>query len=317
LQKFANQKHMYNTLVKYCKNLTKPRTVKGLIHLTRYREYVVFVIVSTLFGFLFTNTKLTLSSILTLIIVLTANILAVGFSFMINDVEDADDDAINPDKKNRNPISAGLLSRKFGFLASFAVATASTIFFIPLGVVPFVLGIITLAFGLFYSWRLVRLKSIPGIDLIVHGLMLAGLQFACSYFSFHTFNGIELPWLIPVIMVTCISMYGELHNELRDLHYDTIAGITHTTAIVGKKLTQLLMYLVLSIAIGTLLYSIWIRLLPLGFIGIYAIVSPILLLKPILAARKGFEIQTVGSLQHPIMGVTAISLLIWLTLSSL
>jgi 4-hydroxybenzoate polyprenyltransferase len=41
---------------------------------------------------------------------LLANWTAVGFAFMINDVEDADDDAMNPAKINRNPISCRMIS---------------------------------------------------------------------------------------------------------------------------------------------------------------------------------------------------------------
>jgi 4-hydroxybenzoate polyprenyltransferase len=61
--------------------------MNALIRLTRYKEYIFFVMVTTFLGAIvgkgFFGWKL--------VGVLTANLLAVAFAFMINDVEDAPD----------------------------------------------------------------------------------------------------------------------------------------------------------------------------------------------------------------------------------
>ena len=86
----------------------------GLVRLTRIKEYLFFVTVTTLLGVTAGNGSWGMR----LVAVLLANILAVGFSFMINDVEDADDDALNPQKVMRNPVSAQHITPRAGWIAS-------------------------------------------------------------------------------------------------------------------------------------------------------------------------------------------------------
>src|SRR5690606_41448835 len=46
---------------------------------------------------------------LRLVAVTAANILAVAYAFMINDIEDAPDDALDPARAAKNPITSGRL----------------------------------------------------------------------------------------------------------------------------------------------------------------------------------------------------------------
>ena len=54
--------------------------------------------------------------------VIVANILAVAYAFMINDIEDAPDDARDPARAARNPIAMGEISQRLGWLVSAGVA---------------------------------------------------------------------------------------------------------------------------------------------------------------------------------------------------
>jgi 4-hydroxybenzoate polyprenyltransferase len=180
--------------------------------------------------------------------VLFANWLAVMFAFMINDVEDADDDALNPKKINRNPVSAGDLHPKTATFASFLVAGASALIYSLLGIWPFVLGIVSLTLGWIYSWRRIRLKNMAFLDLLSHCMMLAGLQFLPGYLAFSN-RPQNFDWLFPFTCVVAISLYGELFNELRDLDGDLKAGLRHTGAMLGARPTYWLMMLVLAIGV--------------------------------------------------------------------
>src|SRR3990172_8147228 len=102
---------------------TWQQQVRGVISLTRHKEYVIFVIVTTFLGARISGVAIDWR----LLLVLVANWLAVGFSFMINDVEDAPDDALNPAKVNRNPVSAGQLSVPVAYAASFVVAAMAAV----------------------------------------------------------------------------------------------------------------------------------------------------------------------------------------------
>lgn len=288
------------------------RTVaKGLIRLTRYQEYLMFVLINTLLGFLFTNPTITIDAILRLCIVLVANMLSVGFSFMINDVEDAPDDAISPQKAKRNPISAGTVSRRTGMVASLGVAVIAIGAYYPLGTLPFIGGIATIILGFLYSWKPIRLKRIPVIDLISHGLMLSGLQFLCSYFTFSPFVGFTPELMLPFIFITTISMYGELYNEIRDFTYDKIAGITHTASVIGKANTHILMYILLSFAMFTLLYSMVLRLIPLWFIALFLFIGGIFFLNILRGVFLYKQRLHMDIIQDYVLLTTGISLLCW------
>ena len=64
------------------------KRIDGTIRLSRYREFLWFVMITTLLGAVSSGGVLGIR----LIAVLVANWLAVAFMFMINDVEDAPDD---------------------------------------------------------------------------------------------------------------------------------------------------------------------------------------------------------------------------------
>src|SRR4030095_8491818 len=95
----------------------------GIWRLTRFNEYVAFVAITTLLGAAANHGSLGWP----LLGVLAANWLAVGFSFMIKGVEDAPDDARDPSKAQRNPISSGILSARTGRMWSYGVAVLAAI----------------------------------------------------------------------------------------------------------------------------------------------------------------------------------------------
>ncbi len=281
------------------------RQVKGVVSLTRHKEYVIFVIVTTFLGARISGAEIDWR----LLLVLLANWLAVGFSFMINDVEDAPDDALNPAKVNRNPVSAGQVSLPVAYAASFSVAIAAGVAYFFLGPIPFWLGIACLAIGLVYSWRLVRLKSIPVVDLISHGLLLAGLQLLCAYYTFAPNGGGE--WIAPFIFVVSISLYGELFNEVRDLEGDLKAGVTHTAALVGERVAHMMMYALLVGAGVSFVYSIVAGLIPLWVLGVLIALSIVILARPILKMRRGSAMDLTGPLHVPAQIVGALTMIVW------
>jgi len=146
--------------------------ILALIRLTRFKEFTFFVIVTTFLGVAAGHGQFNC----TLVGVLAANWLSVMFAFMINDVEDAPDDALNPRKIKRNPVSAGELSPGAARNASLVVAILAVILYAFLGLWPFLLGFCSLALGFVYSWRRIRIKNIAFLDLTSHCLMLAGLS---------------------------------------------------------------------------------------------------------------------------------------------
>ena len=283
------------------------RRLGGVLRLTRSREYICFVTFTTLLGAAVARGSFGWP----LIIVLVANWLAVGFAFMINDVEDAPDDALNPAKVERNPVSAGDLSVRSGRTASFVGAVVAAALYAWLGIWPFVIGATSLAIGYLYSWRRVRLKTIPVADLISHALMLAGLQFLAAYYTFG--RGPDWQWVFPLTFVVAISLYGQLFNELRDFEFDLKAGLTHTASLLGPRAAHLLMMTLFGIGVVAAATTVFVvRLFPTWVLLVMVALAAVLLLRPLLKVRRtqsATELQQ--PFQKPLEVAAAVALVTW------
>ena len=282
------------------------KTLKGLIKLTRFDEYVYFVVITTLLGIASAVGQVDWR----FIIVLCANWLAVGFAFMINDIEDAPDDALSSSKINRNPVSAGLITPKTAKLWTFAVGVISAVLFAFLGTWAFIFGLTSLILGYLYSYRGVRLKTIAFLDILSHCLMLAGLQFLTGYFTFT--NVLNRDWIWPFLFVVCVSVYGELYNEIRDFEGDQAAQLRHTAIVLGSRTTHILMFAILFLGVISGIISFFlIDILPFWVFAIMAVLAVLLLLPPVLKIRKGHSsVEIQNAFQKPLERAAALALLL-------
>lgn len=246
--------------------------LRALIQLTRWKEYVTFVIPLTLVGALLAARPQNAMLDLRLVAVTAANILAVAYAFMINDIEDAPDDALDPARAAKNPITSGLLGVRIGYAACRIVAAATLVLYALGGVQVLLIGIVTLLLSHLYSWRPVRLKAWPVTDIVSHSLMLSGLLLLAGYFVYHDAPG--LVWLVAA-GATLISVYGQLYNQLRDLHMDKAAGLYNTAIILGPNYTRKMMYLTIGLAAACFLAAIVQGVFPLWLCAVGITVVPL------------------------------------------
>jgi 4-hydroxybenzoate polyprenyltransferase len=284
------------------------RKLNGLIRLLRFKEYFFFVIVTTLLGATASNGVFGWR----LLGALVGNWLAVAFSFMVNDVEDADDDALNPAKVQRNPVSAKDITRRAAWSASWIVGVLSAILYFSLGWLPFLFGMICLLLGFFYSWRRVRFKNLAIIDMVSHCMMLSGLQFLTGYFTFDHAHTPFDRWFFPFLFVTCVSLYGELFNEIRDLDGDLLAGLKHTAAVLGPKPTYVIMWTVMLVGIGSAVYTvIWIKLIAAWVCWLTLALAVVFMAVPLIKGwREKNYVKLQESLQKPLEIAAALALLV-------
>lgn len=278
--------------------------LSALIRLTRYKEITFFVAVTTLLGVASAQGEFGYR----FIIVLAANWLAVAFAFMINDVEDAPDDALNPRKIMRNPVSAGDLTNRDGYLASGVVAAMAAGAYALLGLWPFMLGALSLVIGFFYSWRPYRLKNMAVLDMLSHCMLLAGLQFLPAFLAFGGSSTLE--WLFPFFFLVCISLYGELFNELRDLEGDLKAGLRHTGAVLGSRGTYWLMMSVFAVGVvcGAVTFLV-LDIIPTWVMVWMAALAFLLLILPALRVRRqSNHLAVQESFQKPLEIAAAVAL---------
>ncbi len=282
----------------------------GLIRLTRWKEYVPFVVPLTVLGALMAARPNGILLDWRLVVVTLANILVVAYAFMINDIEDAPDDARDPARAARNPISTGEIGAHVGYAACRVVALITLALYALGGVWVLVIGLATLLLSHLYSWRPVRLKAWPVTDIVSHSLMLSGLLLLAGYFIYHTQPGIV--WFVAA-SVTLVSVYGQLYNQLRDYDMDKAAGLYNTAIILGETNTRILMYATVGLAAVCLLAAIGLGVFPL-WLGIVVLISiPIsMLISPKTDMRGSEAADASGGLQIQSLVVANMTIAVWL-----
>ncbi|MAS36119.1 MAG: hypothetical protein CL610_19085 [Anaerolineaceae bacterium] len=250
-------------------NNTIKAQLRGLIRLTRWREFIPFVVPLTITGALLAAQPQGTLLDWRLIVVTFANILAVAYAFMINDIEDAPDDARDPDRAARNPITTGEIGVRIGYAACRIVAAATLIMYALGGLEVFLIGAATLLLSHFYSWRPVRLKAWPVTDVVSHSLMLSGLLLLAGFFIYSKQPGIV--WLVAA-GVTFISVYGQLYNQLRDYEMDKAAGLHNTAILLGEANARRAMYLAVGLGVLCMVAAVIRMVFPL-WLGLALLVS--------------------------------------------
>ena len=290
-------------------NIAPSAKLRAAISLARLPEHVPFTVPLTVIGGLLAADASGTAVDWRLGAALLANILAMAFAFMLNDVEDAPDDALRPDKRLHNVISAELLSRREGLALSGVIFVGSLLLFALCGMPALLMGGIMLVLCTLYSAHPFRFKARPLSDVISHALMLSGLLVATGYFTYHREPGDA--WLV-IAAAALFSAYGQFYNQVADFEVDSQAGLRTTAILLGRRPTALLghasiagAFLCMLAAIGARLFPVW-----LGAIGLVAIVT--VLLFPWELDMRGNMASNGGNVQRPGLIVANVVALAWL-----
>ena len=283
--------------------------LSAAIRLSRWREHVPFTIPLTLAGGLLAIEAVQITADWRLFAVLAANILSMSFAFMINDIEDAPDDALNPAKKRHNVISSGALSRRQGQIIAGLAFAGALLFYGISGGRTFIVGGFALGLCYLYSARPFRLKARPVTDVLSHALMLSGLLTAAGFFTYH--NEPRQAWLV-MLAATLFSAYGQFYNQIDDYDVDKAAGLKNTVVLLGKRPTLALGYASLAgalfcmaAAIGQGLFPAW-----LGTVLIIGIIACALF--PWELDMRGNPASAGGGIQRPALLIANLVALAWL-----
>jgi 4-hydroxybenzoate polyprenyltransferase len=242
--------------------------------------------------------------------VTAANILAVAVAFMVNDVEDAPDDARDAHRAARNPVTSGEVTARDGWIASGLLAVAALLLYAATSAAAFWTGAITLSLAFLYSWRVVRLKALPVVDVLSHALMLSALLFLAGYFTYDSTPG-RVWWV--AVGVGLISAYGQLYNQARDFDMDRAAGLHNTASLAGRRGTQGLMYAALSAAGVCLLATVILGLWPLWLALVPLVMLPLLwTFRPRTDMRGTEAIDLSGRIQWNFFIIATVTAIVWL-----
>jgi 4-hydroxybenzoate polyprenyltransferase len=289
--------------------------VRSVMRLTRWQEYVPTVIPLTVCGAILALQRAPAQTLdWRLIAVLLGNILVQAYAFMINDIEDAPDDAREAARAARNPVANGELTPLEGWMASGAIAAVSLVLFALGGLWPLVFGCLTLALSHLYSWKPIRLKAYPVTDFVSHSLMLSGLLFCAGYFIYD--NNPGTAWLV-ALAVTFVSCYGQLYNQIRDFEMDKLAGLNNTAILVGKRNAELLMYGFVALALVMLVVSLVAQVIPIWVALFVAVATPLVFffIRSKGDARGSSHVGRAGSVQWPFIVLINIVTFVWLAVT--
>ena len=288
---------------------------KAIIKLTRWQEFFAFTTILTLLGGLTAYQMEDARLDGRLFIVLFANLAAMAYAFMVNDIEDAEDDARDPERAATNPVANLELSVRTAWLAAFGFALASAAAYAVLGTIPFIIGIITLVLAHLYSWKPVRLKARPVVDIVSHALMLSTLLYMAAFYIYA--DDINRLWMV-VIMTFTASANGQLYNQVRDFEVDSAAGLDNTASILGLQLTDYLSKASVALTVLCVVIAAVVGVFPIWLGAVLLITAPIVLylLRDNHRDMRGTETDDpMALLQRKILYVLNITLLVWLAVA--
>lgn len=283
--------------------------VKAIRKLARWRQHVPYTLPLVILGALLAVHLNDGVIDWRLFPVVLANVLAMSFAFMINDIQDAPDDATNPTRINTNVINQGIITHFEGIVLCVLIVVASFLLFIPGGWRTLLTGTLTLILSYLYSAHPFRLKARPIVDLVSHVLMLSGLILLSGYYIYDAEPG--LAWLI-FIAVVLASAYGQFYNQLSDFDNDKHVGLKNTAILLGARWTQIVMFASIILAVLLFCIGIFIRLFPvwLGFPAL--IVIFVLILFKWDSDMRENQASGSGQVQKPILIAANIIVLLWL-----
>ncbi|MFU8827509.1 MAG: UbiA family prenyltransferase [Brevefilum sp.] len=210
-------------------------TLTGLAKLTRLNEFGYFILITTLLGVAAAGGGFDQR----LALVLLANGLAVGFAYMVNDIEDAPEDAFSGKNKQRNPISSGLISTKTAKTAARVFGLLAVGLYVLLGWWTFTFGMACLLLGILYSHKAIRLKSAALLNMVSRGLLQAGLPFLCAYFAFNT--TLNRTWIWPFLFMVFLSFFYDLHDARRADEAERQTRQDRLAALLGYRFAAIMM----------------------------------------------------------------------------
>ena len=242
------------------------KQIDVVIQLSRWREYSFYYMSLVVLVFLFSQWRLSWD----LFWVFWGNYLGLVFAFMVNEVEDAPEDALDGIKRYKNPIANGSLSYPSGWYLSICIGIFALCAYALAGLWVYLVGVLNILLSFLYSWRYLKLKRYFIVDIVSHGLILGGLQFLACYL---VIGGPRNDAFLLFLIVFLASVTGQLFNQLRDVNVDRKSGHQNTVSILGQEMSRYVLYATYIALTGLLAVLAWKSLFPFWFVVVFGAIS--------------------------------------------
>jgi len=194
-----------------------------LLDLIRIRAWKAYLGMS-LFGY-----ALSADTLDTRIVIFLASMsLYLAFAFAINNCYDTDTDVL-PSKKN--PVASGEVSKERARAISYLFAASGFLTTLALPWTSSVLYALMLVLAYVYSAP-PRLKALPPMDMISHGLFFGAMIFL---FGISVAGTLRLEHLEIALSVFFYSCLFELRNHIEDFENDEKAGVKTSAVLLGER----------------------------------------------------------------------------------
>ena len=202
------------------------RNLGAYFELLRIKDWRGYFFIATL-GFLIS--KGFLFPLKEIIIFYAIVFLFLSFGFLVNDCFDIKEDKLDKSKKN-HLILQNINSKRrliFPIFLGILGLSLSTLF----GQKAFLLSLIAVILGFFYSVPPIRLKSRPILDLLSHGLFAGVMIFLFPIVVFS--EQLSLLHFLVTLSIFYFSIILELRNHIEDYLTDKKAGLKTTVCALG------------------------------------------------------------------------------------
>jgi len=201
--------------------------------------------------------------------ILIITLLMLGVNFQFNNAYDSDVDKYSRIKKKYNLVSMGLITKKDSIIFGILMAIFVLFLAFRINIVSFLIVLSIIIMGFFYSCPPIRLKKIPILELIIHGIFYGSLLvfLGAAYNNIYNLETFTLAFIF-----FFISIILQLSNHYVDYESDKRGNVMTTAIFLGKKQTIKLMRVLLFFvfALSVIFYLInFIRLIHLIFFIFY------------------------------------------------
>ncbi len=224
--------------------------LKNVIRLSRFEDYYHTVILATVAGMLLSGTYT-----LHVVPLILANMFYMAFSFAFNNSQDYKED--RKDKKKSNVVSRGRIKYSDAVIVSFIFLLLSVSFIVMTKIELIFIYAPAILLSFLYSWRKVRLKTKPMIDVFIHGFAFGGIFVLSGYLLSGSLDEISTAFFLAAFFA---SASVEILNEIRDFNGDKSQSFRTTAIVLGKKNARAAFLVFLSLSAVFTLYAFFMLL---------------------------------------------------------